>query len=270
MTLEELLRQERDVVPPNPLADRAEEIVARVRRRRRAAAVAAGAVITAVVAVAVVVVGQLLPRAPEPAEPSPSGPVLTLPQTTEGVPIVPGRYVLPVLDAPADWTLEPVVTVPEGFLGLDAGVTSGDFETDDARVLWLWNIDSVFTHPCELGATAAPVGPTVADLAAALAAQPMRAATAPVPVTVGGYEGLYLELSVPDDIDPDACPVGRFSSWEGRWQQVPGQVDLLWIVDVDGQRITVDASLSPGTSPQEAAELTDMVASTRFVPVDDH
>lgn len=269
MNLEDLLRRERDVVPPNPLLDRADEIVSRVRRRRRAGAVVTGAVTAVGVAAAVVLAGRLLPDEPAPAEPEPSSTVLTLPQVSEPVPIARGRYVLPVLDATPDWTLVPVVTVPEGFLASQDVLVSGTFEADDARVLWLWNVDRVFTHPCEQGAPAVPVGPTVADLANALAAQPMRSTTAPVPVTVGGYDGLSVELSVPDDIDLDTCPGSQFRLWEGRWQEVPGQVDLLWILDVDGQRITVDASHAPGAGPQEVAELIDMVSTTTFVPVDD-
>jgi len=268
MNLEELLRRERDVVPPNPLVDRTEQIVGRVRRRRRArvATVAVGSV--AALAVVAVVVGQLLPKATAPAQPSPTT-VRALPSGDCVAPLEPGRYVFPVMDATPD--LLPVVSVPAGFAATDdaSGVTVGADAADDGRMLLIWEIDSVYSHPCDATRRTVAVGPTAADLADALAAQPMRDGTTPVPVTIGGYDGFYVELSVPDDIDVDACPGGKFFSWPGRWQQGAGQVDMLWIVDVDGQRVVFDAWALPGASPQERAELQHMVTTATFVPTDD-
>lgn len=203
----------------------------------------------------------------EPAEPaaSSSAAAQDLGALASGASVEPGRYAFTVFDASAGHPA-PVVSVPEGFvaIGDGAGVARGDFETDDAQVLWVWDIESVYTHPCQAGATAAPVGPTVADLAAALSAQPLREGTHPVPVTVGGYDGLYVELSMPDDVDVDACPDGMFLSWPGRNQQGPGQVDMLWILDVEGQRMTFDASASRAVGPAGLQVLTDMVTTTTF------
>ncbi|WP_156374164.1 hypothetical protein [Cellulomonas sp. Leaf334] len=206
-----------------------------------------------------------------PAEPAASS--ATGARALAGVPaeapVEPGPYGFAVVDASQEHPV-PLVTVPEGFAAMEdgIGVFRGDFDADDAQVLWIWDIDSVYTHPCEAGATAAPVGPTVADLAAALSAQPLREGTHPVPVTVGGYDGVYVELSMPDDVDVDACPGGKFNSWPGRNQQGPGQVDMLWILDVDGQRMTFDASASRALGPDGLQVLTDMVTTTTFVPAE--
>ena len=267
MNLEELLRRERDVVPPNPLVDRTDQIVAQVRRRRvgRVATAAVGTV--AALAVVAVVVGQLLPGATPPAEPSPPA-VLSLPSGDGEALLEPGRYVFPVSRTTRWPELLPVISVPVGFFARDdaAGVAAGDLDT--SRMLWVWQVDSVYSHPCDASRRVVVVGPTVADLAGALAAQPMRDGTDPVPVTVGGYDGLYVELSVPDAIDIDACPGGKFFSWPGRWQQGPGQVDMLWILDVEGQRVVFDAWTMPGVSPEQTSELQHMVDSTTFVPTD--
>lgn len=263
MNLEELLRREREVAEPNPLADRTEELVSRVRRRRRLVAVASGALVVAALAITTAVIGQTLPREVAPAEPSPS-PTLAL--GSDETPVDPGLYAFPVLDASPGYRV-PLVSVPEGFISAAEGVWSGEIEADDGRVLFIWEINSVSSHPCEAGATAVPVGPTTADLAAALAAQPMRSGTDPVPVTVDGFDGFYVELSVPD-IDLAACPGGKFNSWPGRWQQAPGQVDMLWILDVEGQRMVFDASRSAGVDGQQLAELKDMVTTTTFAPAD--
>jgi hypothetical protein len=111
----------------------------------------------------------------------------------------------------------------------------------------------------------------VADLAEALAAQELRDGTDPVPVTVGGYDGLYVEVSVPDEVDAGDCPGGVFGLWPGRaqrYQEILGQVDMVWIIDVDGQRLVFDAAHDPNASPDEVAELEEMVTTATFTPAE--
>jgi len=124
-------------------------------------------------------------------------------------------------------------------------------------------------------------GPTVDDLVNALTTQRFRHATEPTDVTLGGYQGRSLEWSVPNDwvVTGDAefegCdaepPNGlrTFVSWLGngegqRFQQVAGQVDMLWVLDVDRQRLLVDATYSPNTTDADRAELMSVVESLRF------
>jgi hypothetical protein len=130
-------------------------------------------------------------------------------------------------------------------------------------------------------------GPTVDDLAAVLAAPPLRNATAPIPVSLGGYHGTYLQWSVPVDINFSDCDMGPgdtfgwFESWTGNWlynapdrqsntpdryQQGPGQVDRLWILDVEGRRLVVDATYMPGSTDQDRAVLQQVVDSIAFKP----
>jgi hypothetical protein len=69
---------------------------------------------------------------------------------------------------------------------------------------------------------------------------------------LAGYAGKYLKWSVPADLKSsswtsfDACDLDApggyrdFLSWLGngmgdRYEQVPGQVDQLWVLDVNGQ-----------------------------------
>lgn len=89
---------------------------------------------------------------------------------------------------------------------------------------------------------------------------------------------MQLEWSVPADIDFSTCDedvsVGDhpFRSWtavEGSWasdryQQGPGQVDRLWILDVDGQRLVVDAMYMPSSDAKDRAELWQVMESIRF------
>jgi hypothetical protein len=149
------------------------------------------------------------------------------------------------------------------------------------RGISVWTVGQVPRNPCHsMGNTYDP-GPTVGDLASALVKQPMRHATDPTDVTLGGYAGTYLEWSVPKDMvvtgdaDFKACDVQDnghrdFVSWLGnadgeRYQQMAGQVDRLWILDVNGQRLLVDATYSPDTTQAQRDEEDQVVRSLRFV-----
>jgi hypothetical protein len=61
-----------------------------------------------------------------------------------------------------------------------------------------------------------------------------------------------------------------FKSWTGkgwagnRYQQGPGQVDRLWILDIAGARLVIDAFDMPSATSAERQELLDVVASNRF------
>jgi hypothetical protein len=44
-----------------------------------------------------------------------------------------------------------------------------------------------------------------------------------------------------------------------------GQVDLVWILDVDGQRLVVNAAYTPKSSASDIDKLTSMVESLEFV-----
>jgi hypothetical protein len=144
----------------------------------------------------------------------------------------------------------------------------------------VWDVGQVFRDPCHWQSTGFDPGPSVADLVTALVAQPMRNATKPADVTLAGYSGQYLELSVPADLKSstwtnfDACDVDSdgyrdYNAWLGngmgnRHAQVPGQVDRLWVLDVNGQRLVVVATYSPDTKKADRDELGHVVESLRF------
>ncbi|MCW2636376.1 MAG: hypothetical protein JWQ99_2743 [Blastococcus sp.] len=212
--------------------------------------------------------GQDQPSAGDPSASSTANPGDAVPpaQLPADSPLGAGRYVVSVADAPSASPL-PVLSVPEGYEAIGGGIGVGADHL--ARYLWVWDVKSVFAHPCD--ASPVPVGPSVADLAEALTNQSLRAGTDPHAVTVGGYDGLYVELSVPDAVDASACPSGVFSLWPGRaerYQDVLGQVDMVWIVDVDGQRLVFDAAHLPDASADEVAELEEMVSTATFTPAE--
>jgi hypothetical protein len=191
-----------------------------------------------------------------------------------------GTYRVAIASLPAF-----LVTVPDGWVGGASLIHKPRSGHDVSPVaLMFWDVDQVYGHPCQWRGTLFRPGPTVDDLAEALVDIPLRNATQPVDVTLDGYAGKYLEWSVPADIETE--PHGEyvsfddcdqtgdgdraFESWTGkaggsdRYQQGPGQVDRLWILDVDGIRLVIDAFEMPYATAAERAELMAVVESIRF------
>jgi hypothetical protein len=76
---------------------------------------------------------------------------------------------------------------------------------------------------------------------------------------------------VPSKINFSRCGQGYFESWRGRgwatdrWQQGPGQVDRLWILDVEGHRLVIDANYMPSATRKQRDELERIVHSIKFL-----
>ena len=118
--------------------------------------------------------------------------------------------------------------------------------------LAFWDVDQVYGTPCRWKSKSmVDPGTTIGGLAAALSRQPLRNATAPTNFVLAGALGKYVRLSVPRHINFAHCDKGYFESWTGlgwardRWEQGPGQVDRVWILNVLGQRLVVDANYLP-------------------------
>lgn len=171
------------------------------------------------------------------------------------------------------------VEVPDSW-----STTDGHFVTKDGIGVVLgfgvWDVSKVPTDPCHWKGHLVDPGPSVDDLVGALVAQVTRRATKPTDVVLAGQTGKYLEWSVPTDMvvtgdaDFKGCDVQDdgnldFVSWMAsgggeRYQQVAGQVDQLWVLDVSGQRLVIDATHSPNAGATDQAELADMIASIHF------
>ena len=194
------------------------------------------------------------------------------PSPTPALPALSGDALAPGTYRTVAGDVDATLTVPDGWSNIQGyGVAkeSGGAETFTAVVIWPSDVEAahVYADPCRWrqdGFVRPPVGPTVDDLATALANQPLRGDAEPVDVEVDGYAGKRIELSVPDDIDFANCDAGEFQSWEGRTHQGPGQVDVLYILDVDGQRVVIDAHFMPGTSAADDAERQAIVESIQL------
>lgn len=118
---------------------------------------------------------------------------------------------------------------------------------------------------------------TVDEVVAALQSQASRDASEPADITVNGYAGKSITLHVPDDAEFGQCgrgaadPEPRFCSLTQddpevchRYQQFPGQIDELWILDVDGVVAVIDGSWGDATPAEAVAELRTILESMTF------
>lgn len=221
-----------------------------------------------------------LTASPSPDVPTPSPSPIPLPVgdleagTTYAIDIgAPQRLVLTV-PAPGWFTIDPTFLGKNEITDVQPGAGSPSYY-DVTLVPYL--VENLHADPCRWnGSVLDPaVGPTVDDLAAALMDQPSQNASSVADVTLGGYAGKKVELSIPEDINPTAmCFSGNYGRWYssdpsdyGPFTYGSGQRDSVFIIDVEGTRWVIDAIHVPGTSDADLAELDALLASIRFEPV---
>jgi hypothetical protein len=207
---------------------------------------------------------------------SPASSASSVPALPDGL-LEPGTYSVRPQDIDAPRV---TLTVPAGWHGGGFGVSKGgSIDPPDGAGIILWGGDfNVYGDPCQWvdSLPSSATGPTVDDLIAGISAQALRDATAPTDITVDGFVGKAIELTVPDDINFDPadgfvdCDESEFRTWispDGntfRVHQGPGQHDQLWIVDVDGTRVIIDATFYEGTSAADMAEIEAILQSINF------
>jgi hypothetical protein len=167
------------------------------------------------------------------------------------------------------------VSVPDGWSALGGWILNRGGRAAASVAVQFWDVHQVYGHACKWSGTLFQPGPTVNDLAKALFERPLRGATKPADVKLDGYAGKYLEWTVPADFDFSKCDADDgatyFESWIGptgsdRYQQASGQLDRLWILDVKGSRVVIDAFSMRSTDGASIDELLKVVESIRFEP----
>lgn len=256
----------------------------------RLAAVVAAVAVVAVLGIVVFsrpggVGGPIQTRLPSPSPsqapgttpaPSPSnltsGPICTATACLTGA-LNPGTYsfdagnVTPrrlTFTVPAGWTID-----QDGFVSKHAGAPG--------EVLFgTWIVTHAYPDICQREAgTLVDAGTTTDELASVLVAQKGRVASAATDVTLGGYPAKRIELTVPADLDVTKCVGGVIRFWPdpgpdesgGLCCSAVGSTDVVYIVDVAGDRLTVVARHQPGSSAADLAELEAIVASIAIVPL---
>jgi len=160
--------------------------------------------------------------------------------------------------------------------GWSAWIGAVKFGDQGHVAVTITTVVNLVSHGCrDHGAADPPIGPTVDDLATALAdLEPFELTSPPTDVTLDGYTGKHLALRVPD-IRFDRCDAGDLRSWIAPMDVAeegdafygytgPGYREDFWILDVDGTRLVIAAERSAGSPRQDVTELRDILHSIRI------
>jgi hypothetical protein len=165
------------------------------------------------------------------------------------------------------WSSSGVMVAPDG-----GTLTKADLTPQKVWML-IWSIDGTYADPCS-AVTAPPVSPSAADLAAAVAAiRGFDVVVDPEDVTVGGRPAKHVQVRLRDDI---GCAPAEFQMWYdavrcagsapcSRWANAPGhQINDIWIVEVDGTHIWIEAETFDTATPATIAEVRQLIDSLEF------
>ncbi len=165
-------------------------------------------------------------------------------------------------------TLAITFTVPDGW---DRVLIDGAVWGDGMRVVFAV-VDNLYVDPCEpnLGLRDPAVGPSVDDLATALGTVPGWEIIEADHDLYFGYPAVRLVLSGPADVT--SCPqeVARLVhtlGFPGFIEAVAGnERQELWILEVNGARLVINAVSTPENPPADAAELQAILDSIHIEP----
>ena len=125
-------------------------------------------------------------------------------------------------------------------------------------------VDNVVADPCVDVGLDPPVGPTVDDLASAIAGLEGFEATAPVDVIVDGHPGKELTLTAPP-YQEVTCSLFTWGNSLRTNGVGAGEVNRIRIVDVDGVRVLIAAAYFPnGDEPDIPADTLAILDAVRF------
>ena len=164
-------------------------------------------------------------------------------------------------------------TLPGGWVGNMGGPYLVDLgQGFGPRALSFSIFDTVYADPCDYGK--GPISPrpgsSVDDLANALASLPGLQGGTPTDITIDGFHGKQVTLTAPSSIAGcTLSPEGDMRIWDyplgATFGIDPGESDRVWILDVDGQRLVVNAAYTPKSSASDIDKVTSMVESLEFV-----
>jgi hypothetical protein len=214
------------------------------------------------------------------SEPSPTPTIQNILELPDFAPLEPGTYFIDPDDDPST-PLRVVYEVPVE--GWSMWIGAAKFSDEGHVGVSITTVTNLVRHGCRDHSLAdPPVGPSVDDLATALAdLAPFRVTSPPKDVTVYGYSGKHLELTVPDlpvdgrgdDRRFTGCMEGNLQSWIGTpafgafyGYTGPGYTEEFWILDVKGTRLVIAAERSPGSPQKDLVELRTILDSIRLEP----
>lgn len=179
----------------------------------------------------------------------------------------PGRYRFTFIPPGAAAPFPMSITVPSGWSGFGFGIGKdyGPLDADAGPALGVWEITNRYVDPCTDHTLVDPApGPSIDELIDALVSQPGVEAGPPTDVTVDGYLGKFVELTV--TIDIGACGYQGFWLWaspdgDRRFVQGSNEMNRIYVLDIDGVRHTFYARIPARTTAGDRAELEAIIDS---------
>ena len=163
-------------------------------------------------------------------------------------------FEIPAVEPPAEWT-----SCSAGPVEPAACHWSSPDEDIPPDAVTFQIVENVVADPCSDQETAVlldpPVGPSVDDLVEAISSLEGYEATAPVDITVSGFQGKEFTLTAPDT---EGC-TATWATADRTTGMGAGEVNLLRILDVDGERVMIAGAYHPETSPDDAVAILEQV-----------
>ena len=184
----------------------------------------------------------------------------------------PGRYALPVASdfaSPAEPEMS--VEVPAGWTGSPPWLDKnyGLSREQSGGTVARWVVEGTFVDPCHDHTLVTPQPTGIDDLAQALANQPGTTGTVS-DVVVDGYVGKQVDVIVTTDISTcggfDGFWVFAAAGGDRRYSQVTGETNRIYILDVDGERVTYFARFTEMMTPADRSELEAILDSVEITP----
>jgi hypothetical protein len=204
--------------------------------------------------------------------PAPAQDILDLPGISDGFPdLEPGRY---AIDPDGDDTTPLRVNYQVAAEGWSGWFGALKFADSGVTMLSIATVENLTSDGCiDPTPLDPPVGPTVDDLATALSRLAPFAVTAPpTDVTLFGYPGKHLKLTVPGS-GVTGCVDGKLRSWIAPVNDTPfagydgpGQTEEFWILDVEGTRLVLVKLDSPRAPAEDVAERDAIFDSISIEP----
>lgn len=242
----------------------------------RIALAAAAVLIVAFVGLRLLPASSIGPGAPTAAPSTMPTPAPTASATATGPAALPLSGVVPAgTYRVVSFTNTPFnVTLPAGWTSSEGSLSKGTLPPDGTGVLFApWVVTHVYGDSCSWRGTIGAIGPTKAEMVAALTAQTGRNVNGPTETTYGGLPATEFVFPVASDFDASVCNDGFLRIWpntggteDGGIPNFPGNTVTVSVVETGG-RATAIVTLRHVDSPAAAvAELQSILESVVFVP----
>ena len=165
-------------------------------------------------------------------------------------------------------------SVPSGWTSLGDEIITGEYGGPDFVGIDFWRSapDNVYADPCAHTPLSPPPSASAAGLAAAAATVPVTdVVRGPTSINVGGRPAQQLVLAIREDIDCephdawlwyDESTGGATGGW--RWAEGLGAEYRIWIIDVDGTLVWIDAYTFKNADAGLAQDIQEIIDSIVF------